>query len=77
MTKTLHLRGGPRMGPLEDRIEFRLLIGIAVIGILPFAAISRLLPRGRRPMSTPSAGESLFAEARRTAYTVVPYAFMR
>lgn len=65
------------MGPLEDRIEFRLLIAMAMVGILPFAVISRLLPRGRRPMSAPADGESLYAEARRTAYTVVPYAFMR
>jgi hypothetical protein len=64
--------------PLHDRIEFRLLIAVSLLWFLVVAAISRLLPRNRRPLSSGAVkGESLFAEARRTAYTVIPYAFMR
>ncbi len=64
--------------PLHDRIEFRLLIAVSLLWFLVVAAVSRLLPRKLRPLSSRAArGESLFAEARRTAYTVIPYAFMR
>ena len=64
--------------PLHDRIEFRLLIAVSLLWFLVVAAVSRLLPRKLRPLSSRAVrGESLFAEARRTAYTVIPYAFMR
>ena len=64
--------------PLHDRIEFRLLIAVSLLWFLVVAAVSRLLPQSWRPLSSRAAkGESLFAEARRTAYTVIPYAFMR
>lgn len=64
--------------PLHDRIEFRLLIAVSLLWFLVVAAVSRLLPPKLRPLSSRAVrGESLFAEARRTAYTVIPYAFMR
>mgnify|MGYP006271319097 CR=1 FL=1 len=63
---------------LHDRMEFRLLIAVAMLWFLVVAALSRLLPRSWRPLTgSAPRHESLFAEARRTAYTVIPYAFMR
>ena len=41
------------------------------------AVISRLLPRSWRPLGVGHASESCLQEARRTAHTVIPYAFMR
>ncbi len=63
---------------LHDRIEFRILIAVSMMWFLLVAAVSRLLPRSCRPLAgSAPRHESLFAEARRTAYTVIPYAFMR
>ena len=42
------------------------------------ALFSRLLPRAWRPLaSTVDVNESVFDEAKRAAYTVVPFVFMR
>jgi hypothetical protein len=63
---------------LHDRIEFRILIAVSMVWFLLVAAVCRLLPHSYRPLSCGATRrESLFAEARRTAYTVIPYAFMR
>jgi hypothetical protein len=63
---------------LEAR-EFRRLVGLTFIFFFVIAAFSRLLPRPWRPFASASANrsESIYAEARRAAYTVIPFAFMR
>jgi hypothetical protein len=76
--KTMHeSHNASSATPLHDRLEFRLLIAIAVPWFLFVAAASRLLPRAWRPLASSGAQESLLTEAKRTAYTVIPYAFMR
>ena len=58
--------------------EFRMLLGFALVLFFVVALASRLLPRAWRPLASGSdPGESVFAEAKRTAYTVIPLAFMR
>jgi hypothetical protein len=61
-----------------EKKEFRRLVGVTFVFFLIIALVSRLLPRAWRPLSS-SAGrpESVYAEAKRAAYTVVPFAFMR
>ena len=64
----------------DESREFRRLVGLAFAFFLVIAAFSRLLPRAWRPFASSSAlqkGESVWAEARRAAYTVIPFAFMR
>lgn len=61
-----------------ETFEFRLLLGFALVLFFLVAVLSRLLPRAWRPLAAGSdPGESVFAEAKRTAYTVIPLAFMR
>jgi hypothetical protein len=70
-------------GPLQqvgqtEIHEFRLLIAIAVAWFFVIVVVSRLLPRTWRPFASKSGQrESWYGEARRMAYTVIPYAFMR
>jgi hypothetical protein len=76
--KTVDAHHASHATALHDRIEFRLLIAVAMLWFLVVATLSRLLPQSWRPLAgTAARNESLFAEARRTAYTVIPYAFMR
>ena len=56
---------------------FRLLIAMSVLCFLVVAMFSRLLPRAWRPLGIGHTKESCLQEARRTAHTVIPYAFMR
>ena len=60
-----------------DANAFRLLIAMSVFCFLIVAMVSRLLPRSLRPLGVGHASESCLQEARRTAHTVIPYAFMR
>jgi hypothetical protein len=60
-----------------DTKEFRLVIAIAMCWFLMIAFASRVLPRAWRPLASPGKVETPWAEAKRTAHTVVPYAFMR
>ena len=60
-----------------DANAFRLLIAMSVFCFLIVAVVSRLLPRSLRPLGVGHASESCLQEARRTAHTVIPYAFMR
>ena len=60
-----------------DANAFRLLIAMSVLCFLVVAVFSRLLPRSWRPLGVGHASESCLQEARRTAHTVIPYAFMR
>ena len=58
--------------------EFRLLIAVAVAWFFVIVVVSRLLPRNWRPFASSSGQrESWYGEAKRMAYTVIPYAFMR
>ncbi len=63
--------------PKPDANAFRVLIAMSVLCFLIVAVISRLLPRSLRPLGVGHASESCLQEARRTAHTVIPYAFMR
>ena len=57
--------------------EFRLLIAVTTIWLLPIAAISRLLPRAWRPLASCSdKNGSIYAEARHAAGRVIPCVFM-
>ena len=60
-----------------DAYAVRLLIAMSVLCFFVVAVISRLLPRSWRPLGVGHASESCLQEARRTAHTVIPYAFMR
>lgn len=67
-------------GPFSrgETLEFRLLLGFALVLFFVVAVFSRFLPHTWRPLAAGSdPGESVFAEAKRTAYTVIPLAFMR
>lgn len=65
-----------RASRLESK-EFRLVIAIAMCWFLMIACASRVLPRAWWPLASPGKVETPWAEAKRTAHTVVPYAFMR
>lgn len=58
----------PRRG---ESVEYRLLVGVTFLLVLPVAALRRLAPRRS---GTPRG--SIVAEARETANTVIPIAFM-
>ncbi len=60
-----------------DAGVFRILIAMSVFCFFIVALFSRLLPRSWRPLQVGHANESCLQEARRTAHTVIPYAFMR
>jgi hypothetical protein len=54
------------------------LLAFAMVLFFCIAALSRVLPRAWRPLASKQGPtESVFEEAKRTAYTVIPYAFMR
>lgn len=62
----------------HERKEFQRLFRVTFVFFLLIALASRLLPRAWRPFaSSVGARESAFDEARRAAYTVVPFVFMR
>ena len=63
--------GSPDLG------AFRILIAMSVFCFFIVAAFSRMLPKSWRPLYLGHANESCLQEARRTAHTVIPYAFMR
>jgi hypothetical protein len=58
----------------NETIQFRLLIVVAFLWFFSHALLCRLTLR--QPDSA-IAGESCFQTAKRSAYSVVPYAFMR
>lgn len=61
-----------------DEKEFRRLVALTFLFFFFIAAFSRLLPRAWRPFASSAArAESVFAEAKRAAHTVIPFAFMR
>ncbi len=61
----------------QDVWEFRLLIAVTTLSLLPIAAFSRLLPRAWRPLASCSQQhEGIYAEARHAAGRVVPCVFM-
>ena len=60
-----------------DAGAFRILIAMSVFCFFVVAILSRVLPKSWRPLGVGHANESCLQEARRTAHTVIPYAFMR
>lgn len=57
--------------------EFRFLIALTTVAFLPIAAFARLIPRAAGSISfadTPR--RSVYREARESAQTVIPFAFM-
>lgn len=59
-----------------DRREYRALMAFSVTFFLLVSVVTRVLPRGLRPLATTSKErESCIQEARRAALAVVPYAF--
>lgn len=62
----------------SEQREFKYLLCVTFVLCLGVSAVRRLLPRFLRPREAfPHPGESVWAEARRTANTIVPFAFMR
>ncbi len=59
----------------QESIEYRSLMVLAFLLFLAIATVSRLVPKEWRPLAT-GQSESIIAEAKRTAHTVVPFAFM-
>ena len=57
---------------VTETVQFRLLLGVAFFWFFSYAVLCRLTLR-----SPGAAGESCFQAAKRSAYSVVPYAFMR
>lgn len=60
--------------PME-KLQFRGLVSIVFIWFFATAVIGRILPSGCE--SAGSKRESCFQEAKKSAYSVIPYAFMR
>ena len=58
----------------QDSLQFKLLLAIAFLWFFTAAIAQRLLGLSNQRGSQT---ESCFASARRSAYSVVPYAFMR
>jgi len=57
--------------------DYRLLLNLTILLFVPIAALSRLLPRGWRPLGAYSdKNEGIFCEARRAAEIVIPCVFM-
>jgi len=65
-------RPAMRKTDAAESLQFRLLVSIAFLWFFSYALARKLTLR--RP---DIAGESCFQTARRCAYSVVPYAFMR
>ena len=61
-------------GPME-KLQFRGLVSIVFLWFFAAAVIGRITPSGCE--STTGKRESCFQEAKRSAYSVIPYAFMR
>jgi len=63
----------------QEAREFRLLYWLCFAVFLPIAALARLLPGKRRERGNALAGlrRSVFAEARASAGTLIPFAFMK
>lgn len=63
----------------EDALEFRLIYAAGFVYFLLIALIARLMPRHYRPspMARTVRRRSIIAEARETASSLVPFAFMR
>jgi hypothetical protein len=60
----------------SERREFRRLFVVMFSLFFVIALFSRLLPRAWRPLASVAEKESVVAEAKRAAYTVVPFVFM-
>ncbi|MEM6605432.1 MAG: hypothetical protein AAF671_06720 [Pseudomonadota bacterium] len=69
----------PRNSPSvrrHDRRDYRWLLTASMMLFLPVSVITRVLPRNFRPLAAPKGTrESCWAEARRAANAVLPYAF--
>jgi hypothetical protein len=57
--------------------EFRLLIALVFVWFFIAAAVRRLLPGKASVATVGGKRESCFEQAKRSAYSVIPYAFMR
>jgi hypothetical protein len=78
MFRALELTESPAELAVQDRREYRRLLGLTFVLFFLIAAVSRLLPKAWRPLaSRDGSAESVYAEAMRSAYTVVPFVFMR
>jgi len=73
MADTTITRDARRRGRSET-IEYRLIVALCVVLLLPAAAVMRCLPR-RTPGQRPR-GRSVLGEARAMADTYIPFAFM-
>ena len=61
----------------ESRLEFRLIYAVAFAYFLAIAFAVRCLPRSWRPILPGfKVSGSIFSEARQTAGSLVPFAFM-
>mgnify|MGYP001802669187 CR=1 FL=1 len=59
-----------------DRKEYRWLFALAVSSFFIVSVLTRILPRGLRPLAASGEKrESCLKEARRAANAVLPYAF--
>ena len=62
----------------RERQEFKRLYRVTFVFFFLIALVTRLLPRAWRPLASSAGGaESPYAEARRAAYTALPFVFMR
>jgi hypothetical protein len=62
----------------HELIEFRMLIAVAFVWFFVAAAVSRVVPADRQPEGIASCqGESCYKQAKRLAYTAIPFAFMK
>ncbi len=78
MLKDTYHRGSFAEPVDDDRKAFQRMYRATFAVFIVIALFSRLLPRAWRPLaSTVDANESVFDEAKRAAYTVVPFVFMR
>ena len=78
MSKVMEVRGAMSGLERSEFREFRVLLAFALVLFFCISALSRVLPRAWRPLASKQGpAESVFEEAKRTAYTVIPYAFMR
>ena len=61
----------------QESVEYRCLLVLAFLLFLAIATLTRLMPKEWRPLAAAAdQPESVIAEAKRTAHTVVPFAFM-
>ncbi len=69
-----NLETTPKRTMEGETLQFKLLLSIAFVWFFAAAIAQRLLGLANRSSAKT---ESCFASARRSAYSVVPYAFMR